>query len=321
MPLEIIRQDITKLRSDAIVNAANAGLEQGGGVCGAIFAAAGAREMRQACAAIGHCPLGKAVITPGFALPARYVIHAVGPVWQGGGHGEEAALRSAYRSSLELARDNNLESIAFPLISSGIYGYPREEAFAIALDEIQRFLLEHEMQVQLVVFDRKSTLLGQKVQSSLQSYIDDHYVDEHYFQRLNTENLQRNVPQYKELASAPLPVFQPEETFSQARLRLIDTKGLTDAQAYKRANIDRKHFSKIRSNKAYAPSKRTVLAFTIALELNFQEAEMLLERAGFAFSPAFVRDLIVRWFIEQGKANIHEVNAALFEYEQELLGA
>ncbi len=159
MPIQIVQDDITTMRTDAIVNAANSRLAQGGGVCGAIFAAAGAQELTQACRAIGHCDTGDAVITPGFRLPARYIIHAVGPIWQGGTNGEEALLRSCYLNSLALAERHGLRSIAFPLISSGIYGYPKAAALSVAVSAISSFLPEHDMTVCLVIFDRPTYAL------------------------------------------------------------------------------------------------------------------------------------------------------------------
>jgi len=346
MPFNIIRNDIVRMNVDAIVNAANSGLKQGGGVCGRIFSAAGEQEMTKACDAVGWCPPGSAVITPGFKLPAKYVIHTVGPIWQGGSQGEEKVLRSAYRSSLELALEHDLESIAFPLISSGVYGYPYEEAFAVALDEINRFLFQHDMHVTLVMFDQTAVALGFKLRKDLKSYIDDHYVDEHLDRRRRREfnhpyasqplmsrdmlrEIQKPPREDGQVQSAPSVydasmdgslAFPKEKTFSEALLDLVDTKGMTDAEAYKRSNIDRRLFSKIRSNPGYAPSKSTVLAFTIGLRLSVQDAQDLLARAGFAFSPCDTRDLIVRYFLENGDHDIAKVNGALYDFDQSLLG-
>lgn len=346
MPFNIIRNDIVNKEVDAIVNAANSGLKQGGGVCSRIFSAAGEQEMTEACDVIGYCPPGSAVITPGFNLPAKYVIHTVGPIWQGGDQGEEQVLRSAYRSSLELAKEYGLESIAFPLISSGIYGYPYEEALAVALDEINRFLFQHDMQVTLVMFDQTAVALGFKLRKDLKSYIDDHYVDEHLNRNRRRDYNRPYAPQpmiqhdmlrespkqrreYEQIyPSVSMPetgkdeklVFPKEKTFSEALLNLIDSKGMTDAETYKRSNIDRRLFSKIRSNPGYAPSKSTVLALTIGLRLSVQDAQDLLARAGFAFNPCDTRDLIVRYFLEKGDHDIARVNAALYDFDQSLLG-
>jgi O-acetyl-ADP-ribose deacetylase (regulator of RNase III) len=327
MPLTIIRQDISEMKTDAIVNAANPQLMQGGGVCGAIFAKAGPEQMAEACAQIGRCPVGGAVITPGFNLKAKYVIHAVGPVWQGGHQDEEKLLRSAYLCSLKIATSHKLKSIAFPLISAGIYGYPRQQALAIALDEIQRYMMEHELDVTMVLYGHSTAELGLKLQKDLKSYIDDHYVEEHYinrtfaqsqFERMLAPTIARE-DRIRGLQEIQID-FPEEETFSQALLNLIDAKGITDVAAYKRSNIDRKLFSKIRSNQAYNPTKRTVMAFTIGLGLSVEEAQDLLARAGYAFSPCHKRDLIVMWFLEKGLYDINEINAALFDFDQELLG-
>jgi O-acetyl-ADP-ribose deacetylase (regulator of RNase III) len=328
MPLTIIRNDITEMETEAIVNAANTQLAAGGGVCGAVFDKAGAEQMQAACAKLGGCPVGEAVITPGYKLKAKYVIHAVGPVWQGGNQHEEELLRSAYRNSLELARSHKLKSIAFPLISAGIYHYPREQALAVALDEIQRFLMRHEMDVTMVLYGHSTAELGYRLQKDLKSYIDDHYVEEHYYKRqqVDFDNMLMAPPERVYRDHIP-SLYQPaidireEETFSEALLKLIDSKGISDVTAYKRSNIDRKLFSKIRSNKTYNPTKRTVLAFTIGLGLSMEEAEDLLVRAGYAFSPCHKRDVIVQWFLKNQKYDINQVNAALFDYDQELLGA
>ncbi len=346
MPFNIIRNDIVSMEVDAIVNAANSGLKQGGGVCGRIFYAAGEHEMTQACDAIGWCEPGSAVITPGFKLPAKFVIHTVGPIWQGGKQGEEQVLRSAYRSSMELAREHGLESVAFPLISSGVYGYPYEEAFAVALDEINRFLFQHDIDVTLVMFDQTAFALGFKLRSDIESYIDDHYVDEHLDRNRRREYNRPWAPQpmisqdmaresqkprkdHEQIHSLQSIYetgledkleFPKEKTFSEALLSLVDAKGMTDAETYKRSNIDRRLFSKIRSNATYAPSKSTVLALTIGLRLSVQDAQDLLARAGFAFSPCDTRDLIVRYFLEKGDHDIARVNAALYDFDQSLLG-
>lgn len=155
MLLEIIQDDITKIKADAIVNAANSGLQMGGGVCGAIFRAAGAEDLQKACDEIGECPVGEAVFTDSFQLSSQYIIHTVGPAWRDGTHGEEDLLRACYRNSLELAISLNCSSIAFPLISAGIYGYPKEQALQLAVSEIEKFLKEYRMKIYLVLFDEK----------------------------------------------------------------------------------------------------------------------------------------------------------------------
>lgn len=385
MPFTIVRQDITKMPVDAIVNAANTELLMGGGVCGAIFKAAGVKELQEACAKLAPIKTGDAVITPGFALPAKYVIHTAGPVYHQWEPQESARLlRSAYLNSLSLALANQCESIAFPLISSGIYGYPKKEALQVATSAIQDFLTDHDLDVYLVIFDKNSFAISEKLLGEVASYIDDHYIEEHEIPRRQLLDVERKAldPKWKTIESesieneidalqedeidtlqeaeidtlqeaeflrlhepmphiAESPIMEPtekeattltptyrledlisnlDEPFSTTLLRLIDAKGKTDVEVYKRANLDRKLFSKIRNNKDYRPSKRTVLALAIALELNLQETEDLLQRAGFALSHSQKFDVIIEYFIIKGKYDIFEINEVLFNYDQPLLG-
>ena len=333
MPFSLVRNDIVNMRVDAIVNAANSSLAPGGGVCGAIFAAAGRTALDKACRAIGHCDVGSAVITPGFDLPARYVIHAVGPIWQGGSRGEADLLHSCYTRALHLARENGCESIAFPLISSGIFGYPKPQALRVAINAIEEFLLKYEMQVYLVIFDRAALLIRERLYENIQRYIDDRYVELRAFPRQAAEALP-HARQRAEQADLPLaaPCATPgkrslddllghlDESFSRMLLRLIDEKGMTDVEVYKRANLDRKLFSKIRKE-GYNPSKQTALALAIALRLNLDETKDLLGRAGYALSHSNKFDIIIEYFIEEGVYDIFEINEALFAFEQRLLGA
>ena len=333
MPFSIQRNDITCLTVDAIVNAANSGLRPGGGVCGAIFAAAGYEQMDEACRAIGHCSVGGAVITPGFGLKARYVVHAVGPIWQGGGQNEPELLANAYRNAMQVAWDAGCRSIAFPLISSGIYGYPKEAAFRIAVDAIRDFLAGHDMDVILTVFDRSSTLLGERYHQ-VQSFIDDHYVEfAIHSRRMETALMTQQLEEQADMMYAPCPamaepcmersldelVEQLEESFNAMLLRLIDQKGFTDTQVYKRANLDRKHFSKLRKE-GYNPSKPTVVALAIALHLNLDETKDFLGRAGYALTRASKFDVIIEYCIREGIYDIFEVNELLFAFEERLLG-
>ena len=334
MPLEIVRNDITKVKVDAIVNAANPALQMGGGVCGAIFRAAGETELQEACNKIGGCKVGEAIITPGFKLDAKWIIHTPGPIWQGGLNQEAAMLKTSYENSLELAKNHQCESIAFPLISTGIYNYPKEEALQIAVSTISSFLMHHDMHVYLVVFDKNSFGLSKKLFSSIHQYIDEHYVEEieSTFQRNRLEEqiildtwqevkmYQQDV-QVEESASLVNLLNQLDESFSERLLRIIDEKGMTDVEVYKRANIDRRLFSKIRNAVDYSPKKKTVMALAIALQLNIEETVELLESAGYALSHSHKFDVIIEFFISQEKYNIHEINEALFAFEQPLLGA
>lgn len=349
MPLQIVRNDITKMKVDAIVNAANSSLLGGGGVDGCIHRAAGP-ELLAECRTLGGCKTGSAKITGAYQLPCKYVIYAVGPRWLGGKHGERDQLISCYRTSLALAKEAKCETVAFPLISSGVYGYPKDQALRVAIDTISEFLLENDMTVFLVIFDKKAYRISEKLFADIEEYIDDHYVDVHtddISERLRRMNAFRDEAVFSEESVydeaddafeliqplAPMAVAAPkeislddalkqiDESFSEMLLRKIDESGMTDAQCYKKANIDRKLFSKIRSDKLYKPSKPTVIAFAIALEMPLNETKDMLMKAGFALSHSNKFDIIIEFFIENGNYNIFEINEALFAFDQSLLGA
>lgn len=339
MPFTIVRQDITKMRVDAIVNAANTELQMGGGVCGAIFQAAGAERLQAACDKLSPIQTGGAAITPGFKLPAKYVIHAAGPVYSRWDKEQSRALlRSAYLESLKLAEKNHCESIAFPLISSGIYGYPKDEALEVARQSIGEFLQDHDMDVYLAVFDKSSFLIGETLLGRVEQYIDQHYVDERQAGRRGLLKVEEDAleaarpfnaapPAMPMAGAAAMPppnlsdlMKNLDEPFSDALLKLIDQKGKTDVEVYKRANLDRKLFSKIRTGKGYTPKKPTILALAVALELTLDETDDLLERAGYALSHASKFDVIVEYFIVSGQYDIFQINEVLFAYDQPLLG-
>jgi len=344
MPLTIIREDITRMAVDAIVNAANTELKMGGGVCGAIFRAAGARELQAACDKLSPIQTGKAAVTPGFSLPARYVIHAAGPVYHSWKKERcRTLLRSAYIESLKLAEENGCESVAFPLISSGIYGYPKDEALEVARTAIGDFLQSHEMEVYLTVFDKSAFRISRALLGDVESYIDQHYVDAHKAKGRRFLPVEKNALRQRDEAPAPgaarplMAMAAPaapapgqgldeliknlDEPFSDTLLKLIDRKGKTDVEVYKRANIDRKLFSKIRTGRGYTPKKPTILALAIALELTLEETDDLLERAGYALSHASKFDVIVEYFIVNKKYDIFEANEVLFQYDLPLLGS
>lgn len=372
MPIEIVRNDITRMRVDAIVNAANESLLGGAGVDGAIHHAAGPALLAE-CRTLGGCKTGSAKATGAYGLSAKYVIHTVGPIWQGGSQGEQELLRACYMNSLALAREKGCESVAFPLISSGAYGYPKAQAFRVAMDAIRDFLAEDDadMLVYMVLFDGSSFAAGSKLYAGVAQYIDDHYVEAHvdadmeqsrsrmlHFAQKAAHAAERpcyaiadetaeekaeakphgkqkplNAFQGKEKAAGMAASVCPgaggledalkrmEETFSQMLLRSIDEKGITDAACYKRANIDRKLFSKIRSDTNYKPSKRTALALAIALELPLEDTERLLKKAGLALSHSNKFDVIVEYHIVHGIYDIYAINEALFYFDQPLLGA
>lgn len=332
MPLIIVRNDITTMRVDAIVNAANESLLGGGGVDGCIHRAAGP-ELLAEYRRLGGCRTGEAKLTRGYRLPCKYIIHTVGPVWHGGDHGEQEQLVSCYRTSLALARKHHCQTVAFPLISSGVYGYPKEQALRTAMDAIGAFLLEHDMTVYLVIFDRSAYQISSRLFADIAAYIDDHYVDAHT-DFIRSRPCPASIP--VETQMAPSPAFSPasrpprslddrlkhlDAGFSETLLTRIDRSGKKDSEIYKRANVDRKLFSKIRSNPDYRPSKPTALAFAIALELDLTETRDLIARAGYALSRSSKFDVIIEYFISQRNYNIYEINEALFAFDQSLLGA
>ena len=332
MPLQIVRNDITKMMVDAVVNAANSFLLGGGGVDGCIHRAAGP-ELLAECETLHGYETGSAKITKGYRLPSKYVIHAVGPRWKDGKHREPELLQSCYQTSLELAKKYKCESVAFPLISSGIYGYPKDQALKVAVDTIGAFLLKNEMTVYIVIFDRKAYKISGKLFADITEYIDDRYVEEHSdsvgerlrrqwaMEDITMDACEMAVPMEASAVSLEDTLKQMDESFSEMLLRKIDERCMTDAQCYKKANIDRKLFSKIRSDKFYKPSKPTVLAFALALELPLPEMEDMLMKAGFALSHSSKFDIIVEYFVERGNYNVYEINEALFAFDQSLIGA
>ena len=267
------------MKTDAIVNAANPALLAGSGVCGAIFRAAGYDELSAECRQKAPCPTGQSVLTSAYRLPARYIIHTVGPVWQGGEAGEKEYLASCYSTALETAMKAGCKSISFPLISSGIFGYPAQEALDVACQAIRTFLQCHDMDVYLVVLDRSAIQLSRHLTDELKQMI---------------QNL--------------------DEPFSHMLLRLIDEKGYSDVEVYKRANMDRKLFSKIRSHEEYLPKKKTVLALAVGLKLSVAETEELLDKAGYSLSGSQKRDVIVRYFLDHGEYDIYTIDKALFYF-------
>ena len=343
MPFLIVRNDITKMSVDAIVNAANNSLLGGGGVDGAIHRAAGPQLLAE-CRTLCGCETGDAKITKGYNLPVKYVIHTVGPIWDGGDHNEKQLLTSCYRKSLALAREYNCESVAFPLVSAGVYGYPKDRALRVAIDTITEFLTDNDMLVYIVIFDKESFKISEKLVSDIRRYIDDNYAAEHSdaeFESRRREQAYREemrlygkraeicceTPIMSDIAadeklarSLEQYVTELDESFSEMLLRKIDEKGMKHSECYKKANIDRKLFSKIKNDKLYKPGKPTAIAFAIALELSLAETEEMLRKAGFTLSHSSKFDIIIEYFIRSGNYNIFDINDALFEFDQPLLG-
>ena len=341
MPLQIIRQDITKMRVDAIVNTTNEEMVGYSGVDLAIHTIAGV-GLDAECAKLAPLGLGQAKLSGAYGLPCKYVIHTSGPVWRGGLVGESIILRSCYIESLKLAVKSGCRSIAFPLISSGVYGYPKDQVLKFAIQTITEFLFDHELTVYLCVFDKESYSFSQKLFSDIQEFINDEYVDEHdedFYEAFDgsiDEMPMAKCIQAPMCADAMMPrkretssaagkslreyMKQMDRSFQEMLFDLIDESGMTDVECYKKANVDKRTFSKIKSNKDYKPSKQTVIAFAISLQLDMDTTQELLATAGFTLSRSKVFDKIIRYFIHNGNYDIFEINEALFEFDQQLLG-
>ena len=343
MPFEIVRNDITNMRVDAIVNTANPRPVIGLGVDSAIHEKAGP-QLLAARQEIGDISCGCAAITPAFRLPAKHVIHTVGPVWDGGRCGEETLLRNCYDNSLKLALAHGCESIAFPLISAGNYGFPKDKALQIAISAFSAFLLEHEMQIYLVVFDRKAFKLSEQLFQGVASYIDQNYVDSREQAVYGVgSGIRRSRSRHRRdmeicesavlresLSCAPVVASkaasledmlkQADAGFTETLLKLIDKTGKKDSEIYKKALLTKQHFSKIRNNPNYKPTKPTAIALALALELDLEATKDLIGRAGYALTNSSKFDLIIRYFIEQGNYNVVEINLALYEFDQPLIG-
>lgn len=383
MPFQIVRNDITKMHVDAIVNTANPMPGYGAGIDSAVYEAAGKDKLLAKRHEIGAIDRGTSVITDGYQLPAKYIIHTVGTAWQGGKEGEEDIIRSCYRSVFKLASKNDISSLAIPLLASGSYGFPKGIALRIALSEIEAFMSGSDMDVYLVVFDEKSVSLSSELYGDIDEYINDNYVDEKnrveypatysdnesairgsesFAGGLSTATI-GSVPRFlkankaqkrqkkgsskkagaiensfedeEEMLSSDMclsaPIVEEErslddvvnnldKTFMELVFSFADAKGLTDVEVQKKANLDRKAFSKLKCGTTKNPSKATALALAVALELDLDDTKDLLSRAGLALSPCSKQDVIVQYFIEKEAYDIYEINVALFEHGEQLLG-
>ena len=345
MPLQIIRQDITKMKVDAIVNTTNEEMVGYSGVDLAVHEGAGP-ELEKECASLAPLGLGTAKITDGYNLDAKYIIHTSGPVWQGGFSGESIILKSCYIESLKLAVANGCQSVAFPLISSGAYGYPKDQVLKFAIQVITEFLFDHEITVYICVFDRTSYEFSRRLFAEISEIIDDDYVEEYedapvsdimaFDSAVLPSEPRRRDASFtapKMMATCAAESYSAKEKTLQEYMRsmdkpfayklfdLIDESGMTDVECYKKANVDKKTFSKIKCNPdTYKPSKQTAVAFAIALRLNLDETQDLLASAGLTLSRSFAFDKIIRYFIQKEVYDIFEINEALFEFDQVLLG-
>lgn len=348
MPLQIIRQDITKMQVDAIVNTTNQEMIGYNGVDLAVHTVAGP-ELDKFCRELTPLGLGTAKITPAFNLPCKYIIHTSGPVWEGGDNGETELLVSCYNECLKLAKENNCETVAFPLISSGAYGYPKDKVLKIAISTISTFLFDNEMTVYLLVYDKKSYELSEKLFSGIESYIDDNYARRYagrFFnaafsreKRLSEEVDYSRAMSYEcmsapctqeDYAPAPCSVgstpkqsledfIKLDESFALKLIKLIDAKGISDVQCYKKANVSKQTWHKLMTDKHYKPNKKTAISFAVALELSLDETQNLLSSVGFILSDSNLFDVIIKYCLENKIYDVFEIDSALFKYDQETL--
>lgn len=373
MPFKIVRNDITKMQVDVIVNTANEAPIYSTGTDTAIYEAAGVEKLLAARRKIGFLEEGEVAITPGFKLPAKYIIHAVSPYYIDGTYGEAEKLRCCYEKSLALALEHHCESIAFPLIATGGFGYPKAEGLEIALNVIHTFLMKEEMMIYLVVFDKESVRLSGKIFDDIEAFIDENYVAEKQIKEYGFYNtvLEEHIltepdftePDFTETDFADsdftetdfadldemrignaatesdfaiqrmsAPVFKAAsaqkrsleelvnnigETFQQRLFRLIAERGRNEVSVYKGACKDKKFFYKIRNNENYQPTKHTVFAFAISLQLSMDETIDLLASAGFAFSPSSKFDLIMQYVFEQQIYDRYKIDCILYDFGEE----
>jgi O-acetyl-ADP-ribose deacetylase (regulator of RNase III) len=352
MPFKIVRNDITHVKADVIVNTANPKPIYASGTDLAVYQAAGADELLAERKKVGCIERGDIAVTGAYALNAKYIIHTVGPVWVDGKHEEFETLESCYAKSLQKALELGCDSIAFPLISTGVYGFPKDKALQIAVSVFSRFLLQNEMQIILVVFDKKSFQLSGQMVGEIDSFIDANYIKQKQrseyprlpFNRRRIESditydseVYEECSRYTEteeramelLMSVPVPekAMSLEEelenvgmSFHDKLFELIGMSGMDNKDVWKRANLDRKHFSKIQCDEQYHPKKKTVMALCIALELDLEQARDLMARADWAFSPSSKVDLIVQKAIIDKQYDIYQLNLVLFQYTNEILG-
>ena len=338
MPLQIIRQDITKMKVDAIVNTTNASMIGYDGVDLAVHTIAGPK-LDEECAKLIPLELGQAKATKGYDLSCKYVIHTAGPVWNGGLSGEIDTLRSCYVESLNLAVEKGCRSVAFPLIGTGAYRFPKDIVLKLAVQTITEFLFEHELMTYICVFDKESYSFSQKLFSEIQEFIDDAYADDREnticdrydtfdAPRMASSTRRPRISDTRAMAAVPYEssvslddfMKQMDRSFQELLFDLIDESGMSDVECYKKANVDKRTFSKIKSNINYQPSKQTAIAFAISLQLDMDATQELLATAGFTLSNSKVFDKIITYFILNKRYDIFEINEALFEFDQQLLG-
>lgn len=346
MPFKIIRDDITKVKADAIVNPANPEPVIGGGVESAIYEAAGKEKLLEARKELGRLQPGKVGVTEAFNLDAKYIVHVSGLYWKGGNSFEARCLKECYEKALKAALDKGCKSIAFPLLGTGTYGFPKDIGLDVAVSTFTEFLEEYEMEIILVVFDNEAVNVSGKLAYEVKSFIDDKYAHE----VLETEYKEdRNLERYalpnerfhlllkeetydvpdgactKDTFSAKQPGSLEaalkniyKESFEKHLQQLINKKGLKNSEVYAAANISKQYFSKLLKGQV-KPSKEKMLALAVGLRLNMDEVVDFLRIAGYALSPISQTDTVVEYFIRKQEYNVLKINIVLFDYGLEPL--
>lgn len=323
--LKIVRDNIINIKADAIVNTANPKVGIGDGVDRAIHKAAGP-ELLKARSNIGEIAAGSAAITKGYDL-SKYVIHAVTMRWVDGLHGEEFILKEAYKNALNLALQYNCKSIAFPLMGAGTYGFPKGKALIIAKSTCEEFLLTHDMDITLVVFDETVYSLSKRIDEEVRVFISEDYVNEQnkkeylgYVERADDLSGRNKVrTSYlridKELDERVHSSDQ-QETFSDAIKRIIREQNRTDADVYNAIGMNRATFNKIINNREHRPTKKTVLQLIIGLRLDLKQAQELLKKAGYSFTETSITDTIFATFISRQYYNCKHIDELLDRHGQ-----
>ena len=347
MAFKILRNDITKVRADAIVNTANPMPVIGRGTDSTIYEAAGREQLLEERRKIGAIEHGQSAWTPAFNLKkhgVKYIIHTIGVFYQDGNHGEKEILRSCYQTALKTAADLNCKSVAIPLLATGNYRFPKDLALQIAVDEISRFLLEHEVDVLLIVYDKESYKISEKVFDDVEDFLfdnlDGYEVEEEHvlynrsfdtvidslqseglFESTRAVRLEPDFTEEKKIAPIDIDAFirssKDKLNFQNTLMQLIADRKLDNVTVYKKACIDKKFFSKIISNKDYVPKKHTVMALGLALELPLEEYESFLASAGYAFMPSSKFDLIIKYCVMNQIYNLINVDVILDDHGEE----
>lgn len=320
MAFRIVRNDITKVKTDAIINTANPEPVYAEGTDKAIYEAAGAEMLLAERARIGRLKIGMAAPTPAFALPARYVIHTVGPEWIDGKSGELDDLRNCYKNSLEVAEELNCKSVTFPLIATGGHGFPKEEALKVAVEEFREYLSGHDMKITLVVYNSDNFVLSGDIFEEIKTYMEK--------KTKEGQELEMRIASGEKVETAGDAEEDRKNDWKKEAPKgwmetifwWMEKKGLTENEVIQRANVERGFFDRVKAQVGFEPKKLTVIAFAIALELSLSEAKDLLKKAGFTLSFINKFDLIVQYFFEYGVHDIYVANLALFDHKQPLLG-